>query len=68
MGKESYMPKVNPETGNIESTKIIQMGISMDGRTLDGQYFSYVLKTARHLFANPSLLENPLREDEISVL
>jgi pyruvate/2-oxoglutarate dehydrogenase complex dihydrolipoamide acyltransferase (E2) component len=65
MGKESYMPKVNPKTGAVESTKIIQMGISTDGRTLDGQYFSYVLKAARHLFANPSLLEIPLRDDEI---
>lgn len=32
MGKERYLPKVNPETGTVESTKILQLGISMDER------------------------------------
>jgi hypothetical protein len=42
MGKECYVPKVNPETGNVESTKIIQLGISMDERFVDGIYFSHM--------------------------
>ncbi|GHV04315.1 hypothetical protein FACS189485_09430 [Spirochaetia bacterium] len=65
MGKECYLPKVNPETGNVESTKIIQLGISLDGRLVDGLYFSHVLKTSKRLFADVSKLELPLREDEI---
>ncbi|GHT78147.1 hypothetical protein FACS1894130_04260 [Spirochaetia bacterium] len=65
MGKECYLPKVNPATGNIESTKIIQMGISLDDRTVDGLYLSHVLKTGRRLLADPSVLERPLRDDEI---
>jgi pyruvate/2-oxoglutarate dehydrogenase complex dihydrolipoamide acyltransferase (E2) component len=65
MGKECYLPKVNPETGNVESTKIIQLGISLDDRLVDGLYFSHVLKTSKRLFADVSKLEQPLREEEI---
>ncbi|GHV15979.1 hypothetical protein FACS189493_0880 [Spirochaetia bacterium] len=65
MGKERYLPKVNPETGTVESTKILQLGISMDERFVDGVCFSHMLKTANRFFADPSKLEQPLREDEI---
>jgi hypothetical protein len=65
MGKESYMPKVNPGTGAIENVKIIKMGISVDERCVDGLYFSHMLKTAKRIFADLPILERPLREDEI---
>jgi hypothetical protein len=65
MGKECYVPKVNPETGKVESTKILQLGISMDERFVDGLCFSYMLKTGKRFFADLSKLESPLREDEI---
>jgi hypothetical protein len=68
MGKECYLPKVNPKTGNIENTKIVQLGISLDGRLVDGLYFSHVLKSGKRFFADASVLERPLREDEISRL
>ncbi|GHV75807.1 hypothetical protein AGMMS49942_06280 [Spirochaetia bacterium] len=68
LGKEGYEAKVNPKTGNIESTKIIQMGIALDGRTIDGLYFSHVLKSGKRLLADPALLERPLREDEIKAV
>jgi hypothetical protein len=65
MGKERYTPRINPDTGTVENTKIIQMGISMDARFVDGVCFSQVLKTSKRIFANLSILEHPLREDEI---
>jgi pyruvate/2-oxoglutarate dehydrogenase complex dihydrolipoamide acyltransferase (E2) component len=67
LGKEYYFPKVDPVTGNIVRTKILQMGISMDERFVDGVCFSHVLKTGKRIFADPTILERPLREDEIEV-
>jgi hypothetical protein len=63
LGKESYVPKVNPKTGIVDSTKIFQLGISMDERFVDGVCFSHMLKTARRFFADLSKLEEPLGEE-----
>jgi hypothetical protein len=60
LGKEYYLPKENPETGNIENTKIFQLGISMEERYVDGVCFSHMLKTARRFFADLTKLESPL--------
>lgn len=68
MGKEAYLPKVNPATGNVESTKTIQLGITVDERCVDGLCFTHVVKTSRRIFADLSILERPLREDEIQHL
>lgn len=68
LGKETYEPKVNPETGTIEIAKIVKMGISMDDRLLDGLAFSHILKSAKRMFADPAILERPLREDEIQAI
>jgi pyruvate/2-oxoglutarate dehydrogenase complex dihydrolipoamide acyltransferase (E2) component len=64
MGKETYLPKVNAG-GAVESKKIIQLGITVDERCVDGLCFTHVVKSSKRYFADLSILEQPLREDEI---
>jgi hypothetical protein len=65
LGKERYLPTVNKETNQVESVKMLEMGISMDERFVDGLYYSRTLKLIRTYFNNLSLLEIPLEEKEI---
>ncbi|MDR2822176.1 MAG: hypothetical protein LBV58_01310 [Acholeplasmatales bacterium] len=65
LGKEKVKPHLNSETNQIEKTKMIEMGITMDERFVDGLYYSRTLRLIKNYFKNLHLLEKPLEEDEI---
>ncbi|MDR2867274.1 MAG: hypothetical protein LBV55_01240 [Acholeplasmatales bacterium] len=68
LGKEVILPRVNKETNQVEAIKMLEMGISMDERFVDGLYYSRTLKLIRTYFTNLSLLEQPLDSSEIVLL
>lgn len=65
VGKEKIIPHINSNTNQIEPTKILKLGISIDERYADGLYYSNALKKMKEYFRNPHLLEKPLEESEI---
>ncbi|MCL2255707.1 MAG: 2-oxo acid dehydrogenase subunit E2 [Firmicutes bacterium] len=64
MGKEQTLPVVN-EKNEIIPDKRLQLGISVDDRCVDGLYFSFMLKAAKRIVNNMSILERPPHDHEI---
>jgi len=65
MGKERMDAIVDEETGEIRAEKVLEMGVSIDGRFTDGLYYRYMTKGAKQIVADLSLLERNLADDEI---
>lgn len=62
------MPKMEAvvnDDGQVVPRKMIQMGVAVDDRVLDGLYFSRSIKGFMRWCSDPSILENPLEEHEI---
>ena len=59
MGKEKLEPIINKE-GEIETRKIMKLGITIDERNCDGFYAIKSLKIGSHFMENPKLLEERL--------
>ena len=57
LGKEHLCPVVNPETGKIETGKVIKIGTVIDERICDGFYYAKSIKLIRKYLQNPKLLE-----------
>ncbi|MCL2586956.1 MAG: hypothetical protein FWE31_01815 [Firmicutes bacterium] len=60
MGKEQVKPVVDDKTGEIRAEKILELGISMDERFVDGLYYRHMIKGARRIIENLEILETPL--------
>ena len=64
LGKEENTPVVDDD-GKIVVKKIMELGISVDERYVDGLYFRRMIKDITRMVENLELLERPLEEDEI---
>ena len=65
MGKEHYDAMVNPEDGSVYAGKIIELGVSMDERFVDGLYYRHMVKGVSRIMQDLSTLEEPLTPEQI---
>lgn len=63
MGKEKEMPVV--EDGKLTVGKVMNLGITMDERPVDGFYFARSLRVWDNILTHPSILEKPFTENDI---
>jgi len=64
MGKEKKKAIVDVKTNTIQPTQVLELGISMDERFIDGLTYSHVIKTIERAVANLTVLERAPEEDE----
>ena len=57
LGKEHMEPVVNEQTKELESGKVLRLGIVIDERICDGFYYAKSIKLIKKLLQNPELLE-----------
>jgi len=65
IGKEYMAPVVDEETGEVKPAKILEMGISMDERFVDGFYYSHMWKNIKRIMSDLSCLEKPITQDDV---
>ncbi|MCL2228217.1 MAG: 2-oxo acid dehydrogenase subunit E2 [Firmicutes bacterium] len=64
MGKETWKPVVCQKTQKITAEKVVELGISIDERFIDGLTYSQMLKTIDRILEDLTVLETPaLPED-----
>ena len=65
MSKEKKVAKVCPKTDQIKPAQIVELGVSIDERFIDGLYYTGMVKAIKRMFENPSCLERVPEQDEI---
>jgi len=68
MGKETMRPVVDEKTNEIKAERVLSIGVSIDERFVDGHYYSGMIKYAKRLLENLSVLERAPEDDEIKKL
>lgn len=67
LGKEHKQAIVDEKTDEIRVAKIMQVGVSMDERFVDGLYYRNMVKEQKRIIENLSVLEVPLQQKDILV-
>jgi len=65
MGKEKKKPVCCEKTNEIKAKRIVELGVSIEERFIDGLYYSGMIKAVRRIWENPSCLEIAPKDDEI---
>jgi len=65
MSKEHKKPVSDPQTGEIKTEQVFEMGASIDERYIDGLYYHGMVKMLKRFFENPAGLEEPVTEEDI---